>query len=222
MDETERARDEDELAERGRLLVARAVAETRAPQGLRERIEADRAAAARPRRRPGALAWLAGAVAAAAVVAAVVIGADGGATHAPSVLAVAQASAAPPTAGPPRHVDDGYLAARVGDVRFPDWRDVAWPATGQRTGVVGGRMVRTVVYAAPDGTPAWYSVVDGAPLKLPAGAQARRVDGTTYHVLTNGAHRIVTWRRGGHTCVLRAPKSVPASRLVALASWEPT
>src|SRR4051794_11188144 len=80
MDELERLPDEDELAERGRLLVAGAVARTRAPLALRERLEDDRASAAgrpRTRRRP-LLAAALGALAAAVLVGALVLGGSGG------------------------------------------------------------------------------------------------------------------------------------------------
>ena len=72
-----------ELAARGRMLVAAAVAETRAPMALRERIEADRArAAARPRRR---VRWLplAGLAAAVAAVLVALVVAGGGRARRP-------------------------------------------------------------------------------------------------------------------------------------------
>ena len=219
MDDLERLPDEDELAERGRLLIAAAVAQTRAPLALRERLEADRAAPARPRRRLRPFAWAAGALAAVALVA--VLATAGGGGGDPSVLAVARAATAAPTAPAPRAAPGGYLTMRVGDVRFPDWRALRWPATGRRTDRVDGRTVQTVVYTARDGTVARYSVVDGAALDVPATARERRVDGTTYRVLETDGDRIVTWERGGRTCVLRAPDSVPEARLVGLAAWEP-
>ena len=82
---------DDELAERGRALIAAAVAETMAPLALRERIEADRARAGQrggARRSRGLLGKLvpAGGIVAAAVVALVLIL---GGSSAPSVLATA-------------------------------------------------------------------------------------------------------------------------------------
>ena len=139
----------------------------------------------------------------------------------PGVLAVAQAAARPATGPAPRPTGDGFVDARVDPVRFPDWRGLAWPARGQRTDVVGGRRVRTVFYAAPDGTTVGYAVVAGAPLAVPGAARERRVGGTTYAVLEADGDRVVTWRQGGRTCVLRAPSTVPEDRLLALASWEP-
>jgi len=223
MDELERLPDEDELAERGRLLVAGAVARTRAPLALRERLEDDRASAAgrpRTRRRP-LLAAALGALAAAVLVGALVLGGSGGPAPRTSVVAVARAAAAPPTGGAPQATGDGFVAVRVGDVRFPDWGKLSWPATGRRTDVVGGREVRTVSYAAPDGTRAGYSVVAGPPLRAPRSLRGWTVRGTTYHVMRMGGDRVVVWERGGHTCVLRAPASVTEARLVKLAAWEP-
>src|SRR5215217_8377623 len=110
--------DEDALAERGRLLVAGAVAETDAPLSLRERIEADRAALGR---RPGGLrarrlrpfAWAAGALAAIVLVAVLVAGGNGGPSKGPSVLAVAKATEAGPSAGAPRADGRGFVDAKV-------------------------------------------------------------------------------------------------------------
>jgi hypothetical protein len=80
---------DDELAERGRALIAAAVAETRAPLALRERIEADRARAGRPggarRGLLGKLVPAVGLVAAAVVALVLVLGGS----SAPSVLATA-------------------------------------------------------------------------------------------------------------------------------------
>jgi hypothetical protein len=220
MDELERLPDEDQLADRGRQLVAHAVGGTRAPLSLRQRLEDDRAAAARPRRRAGVPAWAAGLLAAVAVVAVAVVLLAGGSDGAggPTVVGVADVAAAPPTAAAPRPTGYGYVDVRVGTVRFPDWTELQWPATGQRTDRVAGRMVRTVIYTAPDGTRAGYSIVAGPALAAPAGRE-HRVRGRVYRVLTVHGDRVVTWERDGHTCVLRAPAEVPASRLVQLAAW---
>ena len=58
---------DEELAERGRLLIAAAVAETRAPLALRERIETDRARRTRSRVGWRVFAPVAGVVAAVAI-----------------------------------------------------------------------------------------------------------------------------------------------------------
>jgi hypothetical protein len=228
MDELEPLPDEDELAERGRLIVARAVAETRAPHGLRERLAEQAAAPARGSLRPRAgrlsrlrvFGWAAGALAVVALLA-VLASSGGEPSGGPTVLAIAKATAGDAQGAAPRPVAGGFVDARVGDVRFPDWTDLSWPATGQRRDRVGGRDVRTVFYAAPDGTTAAYAVVAGPPLEVPDAAREHRVRGTTYRVLDADDDRIVTWEAGGRTCVLRAPASVPEDVLLSLASWAP-
>ena len=41
-------------------------------------------------------------------------------------------------------------------------------------------------------------------------------------MLRRGDRTIVTWRRGGHTCILSGPSKVPTDKLLALASWSGT
>src|SRR4051794_34468184 len=92
---------ERELSERGRALVAAAVADTSAPLGLRERIESDRERA-RPltrRRRLG----LAGSFAAVAAAAAAAIVISLGGTSAPGVLATVQLAGKGPALPAPKH-----------------------------------------------------------------------------------------------------------------------
>ena len=216
--------DEDALAARGRLLVADAVAATRAPLALRERLEAQRTTTAPPRRRLAIFGLAAAALAAIALVAVLVTGGGSGSSPGgPGVLAVAQVAARPPTGPAPRPTGDGFVDARVDPVRFPDWRGLAWPARGQRTDVVAGRRVRTVFYAAPDGTTVGYAVVAGAPLP----SRERRASGgwaaRPTRVLEADGDRVVTWRQGGRTCVLRAP-STPSEGNTGCslrASWAP-
>src|SRR6202008_1327225 len=87
---------ERELAERGRDLVAMAVAETSAPLALRERLERQREGARRPTARRRWLGLAASFVAvAAAAVAALVINLGGASS--PSVLATVQLAAPGPT-----------------------------------------------------------------------------------------------------------------------------
>src|SRR3954453_8329671 len=86
---------ERELADRGRELVAAAVAETRAPLALRERIEAQRERGRPAARRRGL--GLGGSLAAVAAAAAVAIAISVGGSPAPSVLATVQLAARGPT-----------------------------------------------------------------------------------------------------------------------------
>src|SRR6476646_4070629 len=114
------------LAKKGEALISAAVAETQAPQSLRESIERERerAHAAPPRapfwrRHLGALA----ATAAAAVAAAgIVVATNGGnESEGPSLAAVEAATRLEAT-GPapaPNGGDPPVLAARVGPISFP-------------------------------------------------------------------------------------------------------
>src|SRR5215212_9395537 len=105
-------------SERGRAIVQAAVAQTRAPLGLRERIEADRARA-RPARRRWALGGSFAAVAAAAVLAIVLAGGGGG--GGPSGRQAAAAGRRGPGAAPPavHGTHPGLLKRSVGGVSYP-------------------------------------------------------------------------------------------------------
>jgi hypothetical protein len=220
----ERDARDDEAAERGRAMIAAAVAQTRAPLALRERIAADAARRDRPGRasRRRRFAWPAGALATAlaAVAIAVVLASGGGG---PTAVAVAQAAQAGPTHGPPP-VDPSHqalLARAVDGVAFPDWSgEFSWKASGERSDSIEGRATRTVFYSGPSGARAAYTIVSGDALGVPAGAAARTVHGVELHVARGGVGQVVTWERNGHTCVMTAPASVPTSRLLELAAWD--
>jgi hypothetical protein len=207
-------------AERGRALVQAAVAQTRAPLALRERIEADRARA-RPARRRWALGGSFAAVAAAAVLAVVLVGGGGGG---PSVTQAAELARLGPAAPAPAvsSAHPGQLARSVGGVVYPSWQDeFPWHASGAREDKLEGRRAVTVFYENPAHARIGYTIVDGEALDEPSGPGLRQGD-EHYVVLKRGARTIVTWRRGGHTCVLSGPASVPRAKLLALASWSGT
>lgn len=210
---------DERQAERGRAMVQAAVAQTSAPFALRERIEAQRREAARPRRRRWTLGGsLAGAVAAAVVA---ILVATGGGVAEPTVAQAAQLALRPPTAAAPalNPSNPGLLRRSVGGVTYPSWQDrFPWKASGLREDKLGGRRAVTVFYDDPAGTRIGYTILAGKPLDEPSG-QTVRQGAERYVVLERGARRIVTWRRDGRTCVLSGPRSIPADRLVALASW---
>jgi hypothetical protein len=211
---------EKELSERGRRLIARAVAETHAPLGLRERLEADRARGGRGRRRrrllPAAATGLA--VAAAVVLALVVAGGDEPTVAAATALGDRPAEGPAPPPGP----RPGTLRASVGGVDFPDWEErFDWPATGVREDELDGRTARTVFYRTRQGARTAYTIVDGAPLDPPERGAVQHVDGVAFTVVTGERETVVTWEEGGHTCVLSAPAGVRPQRLVELAAWRP-
>lgn len=221
--------EEQRLAELGRQAVARAVADTRAPLSLRERLEADRARLKGARRRRGLLAP-AGAIALLVVVVAlglVVGGGRNGTTGGgPTVLALVQAGLRPPAAPAPREDPSrpGFLRAAVDDVAFPYYASrLKWRATGTRTDRVSGAAARTVYYervGGPMNSRVAYTIVPGTHLPGLDGARVVRDRGVDYRVARTGGRVVVAWEVKGHTCVLSAPASVGADALLPLAWWE--
>jgi hypothetical protein len=213
---------DEELAERGRALIAAAVAETAAPLALRERIEADRARAAKPARSRRLRALLpAGALVAAAVVAVVLV--VGGGSGAPSVLATASlATGGPVLPAPAEDTSNGaVLKASMQGVPFPYWGDsFQWEAVGARDDKIKDRKAKTVFYDNPKGARAAYTILGGDTIDAPSGAYEKDMNGVKLFTTTDKGRRIVTWTRKGHTCVLSAPVSVPEPKLLALAAWK--
>ena len=213
---------DDELAERGRALIAAAVAETRAPLALRERIENDRSRAASRGASPRRFRVLApvAAVLAAAIVAVVLVTGGGGA---PSVLATASLAAKGPILPAPKEnpTNEAVLQASVEGVPFPYWGDsFQWEAAGARDDKIDGRAAKTVYYDNPKGQRAAYTILGGDPIDPPSGAHKVTDNGTELWVTTKDGRRIVTWKRGDKTCVLSAPLAIPEQKLLDLASWK--
>lgn len=216
------AEDEAALAERGRAYVAAAVAETHAPLALRERLEADRRRTAPARRRRRlSLGGAAASVAALALVAVVLV-LPSGSPGAPSVVeAAALASAAPSGTAP--GVDPSspaLLRAEHEGVRFPAWDEkFDWEAVGERSEELDGRPTRTVFYRNAKGAVAGYTIVGGDPLDAPGDAQEAVVEGTRLLSFERDGRHVVTWERGGHTCVFSAPDTVALEKVRELAAW---
>jgi hypothetical protein len=216
---------DDELAERGRALIAAAVAETAAPLALRERIEADRARARQTggtRRSRGLLGKLvpAGGVLAAAVVALVLVL---GGSNAPSVLATASlATRGPVLPAPAEDESNGkVLKASMQGVPFPYWGDsFQWEAVGARDDKIKDRAAKTVYYQNPKGVRAAYTILGGGTIDAPSGAREKTKNGVKLSITQHEGRRIVTWTRDGHTCVLSAPLAVPEVKLLQLAAWK--
>lgn len=213
--------EELELAERGRQLVA-ATARERAPDALRMRLEGERRRAQAEHSWRGQLRVLVPAAAGiAAMIVLVVVIAVGSGGRTPSVNAVALVAlrgheGPAPSAAPGRPY---ALDVSVDGVPFPAWRGGgAWRAAGVRDDTVGGRTTRTVFYRGRSGREIAYGIVGGDALDVPAGTSTI-IDGVAYTTVDDGARRFVTWRRGGHTCVVSAPKAVPAKVLLDLAAW---
>lgn len=203
-----------------RLLVAleHARSTERAPAALRARIEA-----ARPSRRTAArrrIAYggaFAGAIAAIALALVLVL--PSGTPGAPSVSdAAALAVRGPdqPAPAPDPTSPAARLSQSVGDVYFPDWASrLNWRAVGERVDRLGGRTAVTVYYAKSTERIA-YTIV-GAPALAEPAAPKTWLDGTEMRTLTLSGRLVVTWRRGGDTCVLSGT-GVKAAELQRLAA----
>jgi hypothetical protein len=198
-----------------------AAAETQAPTALRERIAADRARAGRaPRRRRAVLGGgLAGALAVLALVLALVL--PGGTPGGPSVSLAASlalrgpsAPAPPPTRSAPRV----WLSGNVEDVYFPNWAGIGWTASGERVDRLDGRQALTIYYTGAHGAKIAYTIVGGSALNQPSDAALTSLNNVQLRSLALGNRIVVTWRRGGHTCVLSAARSVPGTVLLHLAA----
>src|SRR3954467_14734602 len=213
------------LQQEGRDAIATAAESTGAPLAPRPRgggiaaqgrRHGDRGPSARTRlggiRWPGA-GLLAGAVA--AVIAALVL-LGGGAPGVEDVAAAAVRAPTAPVAAVPS--TSPLLREKVGEVLFPNYfKKFGWKAVGTRTDEIGGRDTRTVFYEK-DGKRIAYTIVDGEALEWPDGSK-KSVEGTVMRALEYEGRDVVTWRRGGHTCVLSS-KDVPRAQLLALAGWK--
>ena len=212
--------------QRRALAATAALAEEPAPASLARSVEAARPREAhrpqealrprRARRRRWSVALSAAGVVAAVLIVVAVLTVGGGPAT-PQVAAAADLALQAPSGPAPAAAGAGKLAASVGGVSFPDYRAASgWQPMGVRTGEVAGRPA-TVVYYEKDGRRIGYAIVDGAALPLPQGAASTTRSGVEYLSFEQGGRQVVTWRSGGHTCVLAGP--VPSSELVALAGW---
>ncbi|HJU37190.1 MAG TPA: hypothetical protein VJ716_07230 [Gaiellaceae bacterium] len=212
-----------ELLERQRLAVvaARKLAEEEVPRSLQAAVHARNRAGTRRSRRASLslvprLAFVGVGVALAAVVAAVFLN---GGPGAPSVADAARFATKPPTAPAPPPVGNAgtKLGLAVGGVPFPNLGVFAgWNAVGSRSERIGGRDASLVVYRK-DGRTLGYVIVAGAALDRPSGARSTTIGGVEYQTLRLSGRPAVTWRRGGHTCVLIGQATRP--ELLRLASW---
>jgi hypothetical protein len=209
------------------LAIQAAARTVQAPPQLRARIAEERvragrrSAVGRGRRgfRPAALA--AGLAAAALAVTLALGGLPGGGTAGPSVDDAVALALSRPTAPPPAvdGTNDAALRASVGGVTFPNygWAWKRWRTTGARDDRVEGRTATTVVYRGPAGD-VGYTIVDGKPLDEPGGARIVTRNGLRLAVLQRDGATVVTWRRGGHTCVL-ASRKAGTDQLIRFATW---
>ncbi len=199
-------------------LVHRANQQTRAPLGLRERIEAQRPSPGkRARRRFGYAGGLAAAVA--AVVLALVLLLPGGSPGAPSVseaagLATLGATQAAPMPDPSNPIK---LGTDVEEVYFPNWeKRFDATAVGQRSDEIAGRPATTVFYRMNGKTIA-YTIV-GQPALSGSPSKESWLQGTELWTFEHNGRQIVTWKRDGRTCILSSSDLAP-NQLQKLAAW---
>lgn len=211
-----------ELLERQRraMLAAQVLAAEEVPEPLQAAVEARARALGAGRGRSGRLvprvALAGAAVVTAAVVAAVVLT---GGPGAPTVADAARLGTQAPTepAPPPAGKAGTKLAMEVEGVPFPNLtRFAGWTAVGARHGRIDGRDATVVVYGK-DGRRLGYVIVAGAGLARPSAAQATVIRRAEYQTLPFDNRLAVTWRRGGHTCVLIGQAT--RRELLRLASW---
>jgi hypothetical protein len=209
-----------ELAERlekqRRAVAALRSVEERAPAWLRARLEPER-----PRRRVPFAVPLAGGLAAGAAFALILALALPGGAGGPTVVEAAELAARPASEPAPRSdpAQPKLLDARASGLAFPSWaEEFGWRATGRRVDELDGRSTVTVFYEK-GGRRIGYTIVSGEPIDPPDEARRAVREGTTLHGLTADGRVIVTWLRGGTTCVLSG-SGVPADVLLDLAAWK--
>ena len=210
-----RVRESPELQVRLReqqhaVALVQSTAQVAAPASVHAAVRAqtvDRAsraprAAMRPAWRPRVFAPLAaGALAAVVLVIVLLSGGSRSLTVARTArLALATPTRSAPTVDP---ANDDLLSLRVDSIAFPAYESHRnWRATGARSDEIDARRVQTVFYDMA-GHRVGYSIVSGAPLRVPAGDE-RTLSGVRYVTSSTGSAELVTWRRDGHTCVIAA------------------
>jgi anti-sigma factor RsiW len=212
-----------ELVERQRraVLATQGLATDEPSASLQAEVEARRAShAARRRagrrRAPKLLVATVLAVAAAVVAAVLLSGGPG----APTVADAARLATQPPTAPAPPPVGTAGTRLGVGveGVSFPDLaRAYGWRALGVRHGLIDGRDATVVYYGKANGRRLAYVIVGGDALPRPPGGELEMRRAVRFQTLLLNGRPAVTWRRGGHTCVLIGDAS--RAELVKLASW---
>lgn len=206
-------------------IVAVAVLDAPAPESLLERLDlasskgAEETPALSNRRSKTVRLALAGALTAAigamALATALVT-----ATAEPTIgdaadLAGRGASAPPPRIDP---TNPYLLASSVAGVAFPNYAEgFGWRRSGERADYLEGRQTRTVFYRRGPREMA-YSIIAGEPLPWPSDARGAIRDGVELEYLRYKGSAVVTWLRGGRTCVLSSA-DVGADELLDLAAW---
>lgn len=201
------------------LIALRGTADTGATARLRAGVERSQGKGqARDGRRRltlgGALAALA------AVALALVLVLPGALSGGPTVADAAALAEKPPTQPAPPAVRGvpQLLDADVDGVPFPNYvAKFGWKPVGARVDDPKGRDATTVAYEKA-GRRIGYTIVSGDTLDPPSDARTVKRGGVEFRLFRDGGRNVVTWERGGHTCVLSGADVRPAE-LVALADW---
>jgi hypothetical protein len=135
----------------------------------------------------------------------------------PTVADAAGLADQAPNAPAPRAASAKKLRLEMQGVAFPNLATFAgWKPLGARHGTVGGREATVVFYGKGDRRIA-YVIVGGAGLRPPPASTATKQGSVEYRTLRVNGRLAVTWRRGGHTCILIG-QATP-TELLGLASW---
>jgi hypothetical protein len=195
--------------------IREAAARVEAPASLRARFAEERP---RKRARRQTLRLVVLPLTAAAAAIAIVLAAGG---RDPTLRDAASTALRAPTQAPPEKDSRNarFVKASIGGVRFPNytWYAKRWSTVGSRRDELSGRDVLTLTYRAGDRR-LGYTVVDGKPLDVPSGARRLTAKGKRLAVLRRGKALVVTWREGGHTCVL-ASRDMGVDAMVDFATW---
>jgi hypothetical protein len=212
-----------ELAERfekqRRAVAALRTVDERAPAWLRARLAPE--PKRRRRRRMVFSTPLAGGLAAGAAFAVLLALVLPGGAGGPSVVEASEIAARPAEAPAPRPLpaEPALLDASAEGLAFPNWaEEFGWRATGVREDELDGRRAVTVFYEK-GGRRIGYTILSGDPIDPPDEASTANREGVTLRGLSADGRVIVTWPRGGHTCVLSGT-DVDAGTLLELAAWQ--
>jgi hypothetical protein len=198
----------------------RRTTDTGAPARLRAEIDRRHGAgrAAGGGRRKVAIRGAIAATAAAALALALVL--PGALQGGPSVPDAAALARKPPSQAAPAGVrgTPQLLRASVDGVPFPNYAaKFGWKPASARRDDLSGRRATTVYYKKGARRIA-YTIVSGDALDPPSDARLTARGGVKYRAFRDHGRTVLTWQRGGHTCVLSAT-AVGRDELIELADW---
>jgi anti-sigma factor RsiW len=198
----------------------RATADIGAPARLRAEIDRRRGSGHPARRRLSRFPIRTALAATAAAALALGLVLPGALQSGPSFAEAAALAQKPPTQAAPAGAagTPQLLRASVDGVPFPNYgAKFGWKPIGARADGPSGRHAATVYYKKAGRTIA-YTIVSGDALDTPADARSTTRGGVEYRAFRDDGRTVITWERGGHTCVLSSVAVRPAE-LVALADW---